>query len=154
MFTCWFCFSFEFRVKVSSRRAQRLGWFAAREANAAGTPDSSDIVVECTNERCKPVVSKCMLNESNKLVKLLKTKRCRLLFTSLPVTSVQPGTWVTIGGEYGQYPSLPDLREEMTERILEDRVWENVYIFGGYFSLFSLIQCTYVCLLSCSDPFF
>ena len=33
------------------------------------------------------------------------------------------------------YPSLPDLREEMIDRTQTDRVWENVYIFGGYFSL-------------------
>ena len=63
------CFELKFRIDGRRVWADSL----SREANAAGTRVSSDIVVECTNERCKPVVSKCMLNESNKLMKLLKT---------------------------------------------------------------------------------
>ena len=109
-------------------------------AHLNDTWDGSDIAEECINERCNPVVSKCVLNESNKLVKLLKTNGVDSyspLFPS-PRFSQEPG-WQLVEntGNYLQlHQCLPLPRKRSPDGASPD--WGCTYLIAAYYSFIYL----------------
>jgi len=86
-----------------SRRAPRLAGSLSRGANTAGTRYSSDIVVECMNERwIDRIVSKCLFVRVEQTgvtaedITVLTLICYPLSRTSLPVATALPGALVTI----------------------------------------------------------